>query len=112
MQFQLHIPFFFRLTEETGSFLWAVSLAIALAWIWSIIYLANKKFDDSIRKVCWLLILLFLGPLGTLLYFCFGREADPEIIKKKEEREFERFFQVHPECKSADESKSKSSNGK
>ena len=51
-------------------------------WVWSIIYVARKRTKDATDRIVWLLVILFLGILGTILYFIFGRE--PKFVKESE----------------------------
>ena len=76
---------------------WVFGIAVVAFWIWSIVYVANKKTKDSTQKLCWLLILLFFGPLGTLLYFIAGREVADKRRKEREEAEFQRFVSENPD---------------
>ena len=72
---------------------WVFGLAMLAFWIWSVVYVANRKTEDSTQKVCWMLILLFLGPIGTLLYFLAGRE-----LSDKRRKEGKRRGRIPPFC--------------
>ena len=86
---------------------WVFGIAMLAFWIWSVVYVANRKTEDSTQKVCWLLILLFLGPIGTLLYFLAGRELSDKRRKEREEAEFHRFVSENPDVAEALIKKSK-----
>lgn len=60
--------------SQVSVFLWLLGIALFIFWVWSAIYVANRKVEDQTRKICWLLIVLFLGPLGSILYLFLGRE--------------------------------------
>ena len=52
--------------------LWVIG-AIALR-IWAIIDIATGKFKESNQKVVWLLVCIFLGLIGCILYLAIGRK--------------------------------------
>ena len=82
-------------------------LTILTFWIWSVVYVANKKIEDSTQRVCWLLIILFLGPIGTILYFIAGRDLNDKRKQEREEAEFHRFVSKNPDIAEALIKKSK-----
>jgi hypothetical protein len=86
---------------------WVFGIAVVAFWIWSLVYVANKKTEDSTQKLCWLLILLFFGPFGTLLYFMAGRDVADKRRKEREEAEFERFVSENPDLAEAHMRKNK-----
>jgi hypothetical protein len=49
-----------------------VGLTFFVLWIFAIIDVAKAEFKDQSSKTVWLLILLFLGPLGLILYWIIG----------------------------------------
>ncbi|PIF01158.1 MAG: hypothetical protein CR994_03505 [Maribacter sp.] len=50
----------------------------------AIIDIAKGKFKGPNDKLIWILVVLFLNPLGTLLYFLMGRD---QKIRKENPRE-------------------------
>jgi len=44
-------------------------------WIWMIIDCVKRKFKNEMDKVVWMLLLIFTGILGALIYYF--------IVKKK-----------------------------
>ena len=66
-----------------GGFEWLFILAIVLGSIGFFIYvlvdILKSEFTNSINKVIWLLLLLFTGPLGIILYLLIGKK---QRIKK------------------------------
>lgn len=50
-----------------------VGLAFLIFWIYTIVDVARNKFSDDTTKIVWLLVVIFLGLLGSLLYWIFGR---------------------------------------
>lgn len=58
--------------------LFAVFGLLALAgfafWIWMLIDCANSKRLDSNDRLIWILIIIFLGLLGAILYFFIKKD--------------------------------------
>ena len=82
----------------------ALILLIAIQfpiWVWSVVYVARKRTEEPTDRIVWLLVILFLGILGTILYFAFGRQDNPES-----ELESEEDMQSFEEWKSSDPSRS------
>ncbi|MBL0211973.1 MAG: PLDc N-terminal domain-containing protein [Holophagaceae bacterium] len=50
-----------------------VGIPVLFGWLALIVQCANAEFKTDGDKVAWTLILLFLGPLGALLYLVGGR---------------------------------------
>lgn len=48
-------------------------LAGAIFWIKTIIDIVRTKFRDDTTKIVWMLIVIFLGFIGALIYTIFGR---------------------------------------
>lgn len=58
-----------------GAELLIVLLLVVLpfaAWLWALIDILKNDFRGS-NKIIWLLVLIFLPPLGLLLYIFVGR---------------------------------------
>ena len=66
-----------------GGFEWLFILAIALGSIGLFIYvlvdIIKSEFTNNINKIIWLLLVIFLAPLGIVLYLLIGRK---QKIKK------------------------------
>jgi hypothetical protein len=58
---------------------WLIILAIIIAalvfWIKSIVEIAGSTFEDPNMKIVWLLIVIFLGLLGAIIYTIAGRKG-------------------------------------
>lgn len=54
-----------------------VGLLIGLAgfalWIFSLIHTIQNERLDSTMKLVWVLLIIFLSPIGSILYFLVGR---------------------------------------
>lgn len=64
--------------EMPGGFEWLFTVGIILGFfvlfIYSLIDVVKSEFENSINKIIWLLLILFMGPIGMLLYFIIGRK--------------------------------------
>lgn len=45
----------------------------AVLWLWALIDLLRSDFKDSINKLIWLILIVFLPVLGAILYLLIGR---------------------------------------
>ena len=59
-----------------------VGIPILFGWLALIVQCANADFKTDGDKVAWTLILLFLGPLGGLLYLVGGRARQDKSSSK------------------------------
>ena len=51
-----------------------VFLGIPLAlWLWALVDLVKSDFKNSINKLVWLILIVFLPVLGAILYLLIGR---------------------------------------
>ena len=66
-----------------GGFEWLFMMVIVLGSIGLFIYvlvdILKSEFTNSINKVIWLVLVLFTGPLGIVLYLLIGKK---QRIKK------------------------------
>jgi len=51
-----------------------VILAMVIFWIRAIIDIAKSRFKDDTTKIVWLLIVIFTGFLGALIYIFVGKQ--------------------------------------
>ena len=54
-------------------FLGGLGLLACIFWIWMLIHAITNRGLDSIEKLIWVLVILFLHFLGGLIYFFVGR---------------------------------------
>lgn len=52
---------------------WIIIAIAAIFWIYSLVDVIRSDFTNSRKKTMWLLLLIFLAPLGTILYLMIGR---------------------------------------
>ncbi len=55
-----------------GVFLMVLMVPVLL-WVWAIIDLLKSHFPDSVNKVIWAIVIVFIPVLGPLLYLFLGR---------------------------------------
>jgi len=46
-----------------------IGLALWVFWIWMIVDCAKRDFKNDGDKIVWILVLVFLGILGAIIYF-------------------------------------------
>ncbi len=49
--------------------IFSIIIASIVLWIWMIIDCAQRKFKKSDDKVIWILVLIFLGIIGAIIYY-------------------------------------------
>jgi Phospholipase_D-nuclease N-terminal len=54
-------------------FLGGLGLLACVFWIWMLIHAITNRGLDSVEKLIWVLVILFLHFLGALIYFFVGR---------------------------------------
>jgi hypothetical protein len=54
-------------------FLGGLGLLACIFWIWMLIHAITNRGLDSVEKLIWVLVILFLHFLGGLIYFFVGR---------------------------------------
>jgi len=47
----------------------ACAVSSMVLWIWMIIDCAQRKFKEDNEKVVWILLLVFLGVIGAIVYY-------------------------------------------
>ncbi len=50
-----------------------ILLVPVVLWAWAIIDLVSDNFENSINKLVWLLVILFVPVIGCILYLIIGR---------------------------------------
>jgi len=53
----------------------AVLLLSFVVWIAAIVDIAKSRFDSGATKVVWLLLVIFLGVIGAIIYYFAGRPS-------------------------------------
>ncbi len=63
------IPLGFGFTWVLISLIILVILSLWVFWIWMIVDCVKRNFKNDNDKVVWILVLVFLGILGAIIYF-------------------------------------------
>lgn len=45
----------------------------AILWLWALVDLLKSDFKNSINKLIWVILIVFLPVLGAILYLLIGR---------------------------------------
>lgn len=53
----------------------------ALLWLWAIVNLLKSDFSSSAVKIIWALLIIFIPPVGVLLYLIIGRGQKVKSLK-------------------------------
>ena len=61
----MFFPFFFAM----GIFGFLIGILGFIFWIWMLIDCIKREFKSDIEKIIWVLVLIFLGILGAILYY-------------------------------------------
>ncbi|MES2732096.1 MAG: PLD nuclease N-terminal domain-containing protein [Bacteroidota bacterium] len=48
-------------------------LLSVLLWLWALVDILQSTFKDSVSKISWLLVVVFIPLLGSILYLAIGR---------------------------------------
>ncbi|MDD2887646.1 MAG: PLDc N-terminal domain-containing protein [Aliarcobacter sp.] len=61
-----------------GGFEWLLLMGIVLGFfalfIYALVDILKSEFENSINKVIWLLLIIFMGPIGVVLYLIIGKK--------------------------------------
>ena len=71
------IIFFFMLV------IFALGIFAFVFWIYMIVDCAKRKFKDDSGKILWILILIFLGVLGSAIYYFVVKKPENQNVVKK-----------------------------
>ncbi len=55
-------------------FLILVAVAFCILWVYVVVDIMRSEFTVPTNKIVWLLLVLFVGPLGITLYYFIGRD--------------------------------------
>jgi len=63
---------FIRMVTTVGP-VWILIAIAAIFWIYSLVDVIRSDFTNPRIKTMWLLLLIFLAPLGTFFFLIIGR---------------------------------------
>lgn len=59
------------------------ALVVFVLWVWMIVDCAKRDFRNQTEKIIWIIVTIFLGWLGALLYFVLIKNGNPRGFYKK-----------------------------
>jgi len=57
-----------------------IGLAMLAIWLWSLIHCVQNKHLTDMNRICGILLIVILGPLGSFVYLFLPREQ-PGIVQ-------------------------------
>ncbi len=66
-----------------GGALIILGILLVIFWIWMLIDCAKRKYRNGVEKVVWVLVIIFMGWIGALIYFIIIRSINPKGLAKK-----------------------------
>jgi len=54
-----------------------VMVVLVIFWIWMIIDVAGRRFKKGYEKIIWIVVMLFFGWLGALVYYITVKVLHP-----------------------------------
>lgn len=68
---------------------------LVVAWLIAFFTVLTKEFKQPTNKIVWMLLLIFLAPLGAVLFMLFGfQQLDSHSKKNLEEIEVAKYFHL------------------
>ena len=58
-----------------GCFIALIAIACLAFWVWMLIDCVQRDFGEGSEKVIWVLVIVFLGILGAIIYYFIGRPS-------------------------------------
>ena len=67
-----------------GSVLGCLAILVAIAcfifWVWMLIDCIQRDFGEGSEKVIWVLVIVFLGIIGAIIYYFIGRPKGTKTL--------------------------------
>jgi hypothetical protein len=57
-------------------------LIAVIFWIWVLVDCARRKFRNNLEKIIWIVVLVFAGIIGALVYLIVIRMSNPSGLAK------------------------------
>ncbi|BCX50059.1 phospholipase D-nuclease [Haloferula helveola] len=55
-----------------------IGLATLGVWLWSLIHCIRNRYLNDSNRIIGILLIVLLGPLGSLIYLFLPRETEPQ----------------------------------
>ena len=59
-----------------------VAILVFAFWVWMIVDCAMRKFRNSLEKIIWILVIVFAGWLGALVYLIVVKLLNPKGVAR------------------------------
>ncbi|WP_439482120.1 PLDc N-terminal domain-containing protein [Cyclobacterium plantarum] len=53
----------------------------AVLWIWALVDIIRSRFENSEKKLLWIILIFIFPILGAIVYFQFGKKIAENIRK-------------------------------
>lgn len=73
---------FWPFTFLFGGALFVFGLIALIFWIWMLVDCARRKFRNNLEKIIWIIVLVFAGIIGALVYLIVIRMSNPTGLTK------------------------------
>ena len=74
--------FFWPFAFAFGGALVILGIILVIFWIWMLVDCAKRKFKNSVEKIVWILIIVFMGWIGALVYFIVIKSINPSGLAR------------------------------
>ena len=71
----------------TENFIIILFILTAILWIWALVDIFKTKFQNSVFKIIWVLLIVIFPVLGSIIYFNFKNKK-----RSKQRRKFDPNF--------------------
>jgi hypothetical protein len=75
----------------------AISIAIGVVWVITLVDILRSEFTDSSNKIVWFFLVLFLPVLGIFLYGIIGLDQKKEGFSGRDKTQMELMSRIHPD---------------
>lgn len=65
-----------------GGAMFIFGLIALVFWIWMLVDCARRKFRNGVEKIVWIIVLVFAGLIGALVYLIVIRLSNPTGLAK------------------------------
>lgn len=73
---------FWPFTFLLGGTMFIFGIIALIFWIWMLIDCARRKFRNTVEKIIWIIVLVFAGIVGALVYLIVIRMSNPTGLAK------------------------------
>lgn len=59
-----------------------IGILVFVFWIWMIVDVAKRKMPNEAEKVMWIILLIFVGVIGAIIYYFLVKKPDNSGVFK------------------------------